>query len=901
MASTSQITARVAAVLARHADTRVIAIRARAREDWPDSLEVQDRQFALRWCESQLALREALGEGEAGSAGPGLVLLSPFGSHELPDDIRARLGRGQVYEPEGWALVRERFGVKEVDARLVRYGWMPQLLCELAGEHPPEPLASGFLDLETAWQLVLRDRLGLEMARPDVDELLQWTQRVETTARLDQLPSEARQDTLAWLSESAGSTGRCVLACMAAGRAADALPLGLVCGVVFAADPAGRTERAQAAVRLERYVQDVPVSPRDGEAWARSAGRVLRRSGALEQFRGALDRAGALLRELRITEFAALSDWLPTGFEQRLQTFGQVLRQQVGQPSFESAAHVERAAQAVHEHQLAEAAATRAERVRMACRLMRALTRPMPEGGLTSALLWQADEGAFVDWARYRLLGGDEQAEVSTAYAELRAAVARRRAPLARALAHEIAGDPACGCDPAGRVVPVEAALERVVAPLAERNPVLLLVLDGLSVSIFRELFSRPERHGWVEWVPQTVGAPLVGLAAFPTVTEVSRTSLLCGALTMGGSAREKSGFGAYPALVERSAGNRPPRLFHKGELAREGNLASEVREVLGDPQQKVTGVVYNAVDDHLSGPDQLHQEWSLEGLRWLLPLLREARGAGRVIIVTSDHGHVLEEDTAVLAGGTGDRWRPGDRADARGEVVLRGGRTIGPEGAPSVVCLWGEDTRYGERKTGYHGGLSPQEVTVPLSVFAPVGVSIPAWQPALPVEPQWWDQTVLIERPAKPAARPARRGMQAESAAPQIAMFEDLSAGRSPKVTGDWIAGLLASAVYDSQRKLTARVDITDSQMRTLLEALSERGGKISGAALAQRLKMPQMRLPGLLSAARRRLNVDQSLILQVDERSGTVELNQSLLEIQFKIGGDGMASGSQAAQGRE
>ena len=189
----------------------------------------------------------------------------------------------------------------------------------------------------------------------------------------------------------------------------------------------------------------------------------------------------------------------------------------------------------------------------------------------------------------------------------------------------------------------------------------------------------------------------------------------------------------------------------------------------------------------------------------------------------------------------------------------------------------------------------------MPLSVFAPVGVSIPAWQPALPVEPQWWDQTVLVERPAKPAARPARRGTQAESPAPQIAMFEDLSAGRSAEVTQDWIAVLLASAVYDSQRKLTARVDITDPQMRTLLEALSERGGKISGAALAQRLKMPQMRLPGLLSAARRRLNVDQSLILQVDERSGTVELNQSLLEIQFKIGGDGIASGSQAAQGRQ
>jgi hypothetical protein len=71
-------------------------------------------------------------------------------------------------------------------------------------------------------------------------------------------------------------------------------------------------------------------------------------------------------------------------------------------------------------------------------------------------------------------------------------------------------------------------------------------------------------------------------------------------------------------------------------------------------------GVVYNAVDDHLSGPDQLHQRWALEDLRLLLPLLREAREARRVVVITADHGHLLEDGTTQLPGGESDRWRPG-------------------------------------------------------------------------------------------------------------------------------------------------------------------------------------------------------------------------------------------------
>jgi len=43
------------------------------------------------------------------------------------------------------------------------------------------------------------------------------------------------------------------------------------------------------------------------------------------------------------------------------------------------------------------------------------------------------------------------------------------------------------------------------------------------------------------------------------------------------------------------------------------------------------------------------------------------------------------------------------------------------------------------------------------------------------------------------------------------------------------------------------------------------------------------------MLSAARRMLNVDQSMVLTVDEASETVELNRNLLDQQFGLRGPG------------
>ncbi len=893
--STPQIAAQLERVLASDPSTVALAIRARSRQPWPETLNQRGRQFALRWCESSLAIREALCDVEQQDpATAGLVVLTPLATHEIGDDIAARLARTRVFQPEGWDIVRQLFQARETDARLGRHAWMPQCLIDAAAQGTYPPVGNGFLGLETAWQEVLQRFLRIPAARPDTISLLTWSMTTGADATLDQLPAAARADVMRWLAETAGRAGEMVLGCVEAGRTADALPLGLVCGVVFAPEGEGQAALGQAAIRLERFVNDRHIGVPEGRAWARAAEQVVRAAG-LEAARATLDRADALLRDLRVAGFAHLSDLLPAALDQRMQDFALALSAHVAEPTEANLAQVERQADRVLGHTLMAAQPPRAERVGMARRLARWLmSAPRSVASLPSAVVWQADEGAFVDWARFRLLGGDEIAELSQAYGACREALIARRnrfaRPFAQALIEWNVNKPSID----GRLVPVESLLEQVVTPIAAAHPTLLLVMDGLSISIFRELFARSTSHGWAEMVPADLGQPLVGVAALPTVTEVSRTSLLCGRLTLGAAAQERSGFAAHAALLMHSRAGAPPRLFHKGDLAEATNLAPEVRAAIADPHQRVIGVVYNAVDDHLSGPDQLHQRWTLEDLRLLLPLLREAREARRVVVITADHGHLLEDGTTQVStqvsnGSESDRWRPGTDSRAPHELAVSGGRVVTGDGSNTVVCLWGESTRYGGRRNGYHGGLSPQEVTVPLAVLVPLGLSLPGWSPAPPAQPEWWELPPIAKsQAAKPAIapppRPAGRRTAAHPGQPQL--FDPTELPPAPAAAApDWIGALLSGAIYAAQRQLAARVALSDEKMRALLTALSERGGKLSRAALAQRLALPEIRLGGMLSAARRVLNVDQASVLVVDEAAGTVELNIALLQQQFRI----------------
>jgi hypothetical protein len=330
--------------------------------------------------------------------------------------------------------------------------------------------------------------------------------------------------------------------------------------------------------------------------------------------------------------------------------------------------------------------------------------------------------------------------------------------------------------------------------------------------------------------------------------------------------------------------------LFHKSDLGDGGGLSETVRETIRARDQKVVGVVYNAVDDHLSGSDQLHQTWTVDDLRLLGPLLHEARLAGRALLITADHGHVLEDGSTQRGREDNARWRTGPKPEAD-EVEMSGGRVLAPGGAERVILPWSEGVRYAGKRNGYHGGATPQEVLVPLAVLLPAAQEVAGWRAVPAVGPEWWEAAPVPaatsaspEPPATPVPAVPRTGRRRMAAPGQDDLFAAPPAPAAPAEPA-WVDALLSSPVYAAQKRLAARIAPTDEDLRRFLLALDSRGGKLGKTALAQRLGLPMVRIEGFLSAVRRVLNVDRSAVVAVDPAAGMVELNLSLLRVQFQL----------------
>ena len=897
--SLPQIEAQALAVLERASDARVIAIQARAQAAWPDAINLSGRQFQLRWCESPLMAREALSALEDANdeqAGPGLILLTPLSARDLGGDVLARLARAQIFQPDAWGMVQQLFKAREVDARLSRFRWMAQLLVERAitGAYPPVP--NGFLDMDTAWRYILGRCLILEASKPDAAMLLNWSLGADSAGHFDDLPEQAKPQIAAWLGDSAGVVGTLVMGCVMAGNTQDAVPLGLVCGVVLSAQGEGVHELAAAAIRLERFMGDKRIGIGEGRLWAADAAKCLKdQTPALRH--EVIERAELLLRELHVDAYAHLSDVLPLGLEQRLGLLADTFKAFIAEPSTALLQAIERASDSVALHAHADPASTRMLRVKMAVRLCRWMMADRPENkgrsgsqtiGFAEPAQLYSREGAFVDWARFKLIGGDDLPGLSSAFVALRDAARKKAEAFNQTFAQALQ---VWNREPRAEAVcvPVEAIIDRVLAPLAQQTPTLLLVADGLSYSIFRELCEELEALGWDEQVAGPTPTLAVGIAALPTITEVSRTSLLSGRLVTGAAAQEKTAFARHPALVAASRAGKAPVVFHKGDLSDADGLSSTVRDAIASTQQQVVAVVYNAVDDHLSGSNQIQVRWTIDDLRLLGPLLSEARRARRVVIVTADHGHVIDDGTVQLGQGDGDRWRLPSGAPDASELVFEGGRVKVASGN-AVVCAWSEGVRHGAKKNGYHGGVSAQEVVVPLSVFTPRNMVLKGWQVAAAPQPYWWAPPLVAAIPAAAPEAPAlaKKPLKAKplpAPTPQVDLFGGVGPVTAPAPEVHWLDALQSSPAYVAQKALAARVAPADADVRSLLEALAARGGKLSKAALAQRLAMPSMRISGFVNAAKRVLNVDQAAVLVLDETAGTVELNRELLARQFRV----------------
>jgi hypothetical protein len=294
--------------------------------------------------------------------------------------------------------------------------------------------------------------------------------------------------------------------------------------------------------------------------------------------------------------------------------------------------------------------------------------------------------------------------------------------------------------------------------------------------------------------------------------------------------------------------------------------------------------VVVNAIDDHLAKSEQLRLAWTLDQFQHLDALLYEAQVAQRAVVVTSDHGHLLEAGSRRLAGSAEERWRPYADNLAAEELVFEGPRVQQVTGVERIIVPWSEAVRYSQKKQGYHGGATPQEVLVPLAVLVPQHRTLAGWEALPDRTPAWWSQGELTR--AEVSAMPAcatRRARQAT--AMQGTLFAE-AAGRSAETARvDWIEHLLGSPVFAAQRHVAGRRAPDDQCVRALLTTLEAHHDRLARRVLEQVLGAPAFRLRGILAGVQRLLNVDGYQVLTVDDISGTVALNRQLLNTQFQL----------------
>ena len=193
-----------------------------------------------------------------------------------------------------------------------------------------------------------------------------------------------------------------------------------------------------------------------------------------------------------------------------------------------------------------------------------------------------------------------------------------------------------------------------------------------------------------------------------PTLTEVSRASLLCGALRGGGQDAERDGFAALarahglagaPLFHKRPLDSTRPGLRHRGRRGRrDRRRRTQTPGHLRAEQRSTT---------RSTGPIPAGPRGEPTTVKHLRPLLDRARNAGR-------DGHPHRRPRARHRAPPGDASartpecraagpRPATPPAGDGEILVSGHRVLLHDG--TAVLAVDENLRYGPLKSGYHGG----------------------------------------------------------------------------------------------------------------------------------------------------------------------------------------------------
>jgi hypothetical protein len=921
----------------------------RARPEWSTASEFTYGATPVRVvpCESVLAVWEAITTRDQSHW---LVVITDREDEDLGSGIRAHLVGNRLRTPDPWEAVRHRFAATGLDPALASTPGHREIANGLLATAPTDgwpPAPAGVITRDHAFAAVAGAHLAFADPVVDLTSVLSWTAQSELASRIADL-RELAGDPLAdavldWAASRCGAVAAPVRHLLRAGEARDCLPLGLVAGLLAKAGDSADAGRArigrEGLIRIEGRLGGSAPGRGALEAWAAECAAVIidLLGDRARQSMGdsLLARADELLGGARAEAVADDSDLLRLGLSRRLAGLAAALRRELGgqqggraAPDHSSAwpgdvAEIEQAWSRIVEHVLAHDD-QRVTAFHAAVRLARWLSTPSvaalpraPDHGpeLARLVSRHADQDAWADSAVNDAAAGVSDPDLGAALTSVLAAATARRsahdADFARALARYTAGD---GAAAGFRLL--EDLLPSVVIPLARSVPVLLLVLDGMSTGVAAEIMSsllERAADGWAEALLPGETRRNAALAVLPTVTEVSRASLLAGRLTTGAQDAEALN---YKRLC-RESGLPGAVLFHKKPLdsslpgqALAGDVASAIADVSGIP---LVACVLNTIDDALDRSDPGGTEWTADAVKHLLPLLDRARYAGRTVIITADHGHVVERRLGTQRSypdTSSGRSRAAEPPAGDGEVLVTGQRVL-LHGGRAVLAV-DERLRYGPLKAGYHGGASPAEAVVPVIVLVsgivPEGTGLGM---APPQEPAWWTDPV-IARPVR-AGEPGRNGpdksllqaalgsklrsasdgeptlfdLPAAETARGTASQRDVAGETGPDAASRNIAqAVIDSAVYTAQRKIAGRLSVPDDRVRDLLAGLlATPSGRMSSAQAAATLAVAQVAVRGAILHVQRLLNVEGYAVLRIDADGATVILDEHLLREQFGI----------------
>lgn len=851
-----------------------------------------------------------------------LVILTDVEDHDLDPGILARTHRGRPFDVDRWDIVRETFGATAIDPRLKRHDWACEALLDAAGaQRWPTALAGGLLARASALSALTARRLQLDEIGDRVDPatLLDWSQRPGGPQLLLDLRGPERDGIVEFLSEEeqSGPTGRMLAALARTGHGAEAVAYGLVCAALWKhATPSNTVYQARG--RVERWLGDRPPVPGEAldrqladfgdtcEQYVRTLLHRARRPVELQDeadesaqqarkiANTVLAQADLLVRQFGASEAATTSPILTAGLEARFTAAGHALgRKQHGDLERKE---LDAAVEKLRGHDLARDHAVRISRVRMAQRLTRWLRSEPDPTALTVAdsLARHMQDTAWADRALdYVEAGGDDDPTVRVAYQTLTAEARELRREFDRQFAKTLAIWTESGTGP-GSMLTVETFLHRIVRPAAATHRVLLIVVDGMSAAIATELAGEL-RKSLNEYDPLPVDGTArrrAMAAALPSLTAVSRTSLFAGTLMKGDQKVEQRLFPEHSFWGAKKA-----KVFHKNDLRSEpgDRFGKELHAALDNPEYHVA-VVLNTIDDRLAKEHKLDDSgWEAREIGDLQALVGYGASRGMAVLITSDHGHVIDRHGATVktAGFESARHRlPAPEHDrlAETEIALSGPRVVWPQPGASIVALWDNDSHYTAQKAGYHGGAALAEITIPILAFMPRGAELPTgWQEQGEQRPAWWkDNTEPIA--AAPAPIPAKRvgpkvkQMRENQMSLDIPIAEPdpIPAQSVSNGDGDLVSRLLTSVIFEAQLEQLARkqpIAKLEKAIRALLE------GPLPSTALAQRIGDPPSRASGFAAILGQLLNVDGIQVLETDSDGRTLKLNIGLLSAQFGL----------------